>query len=76
MRKHMEGGKMMKSESDVMYEYIMENHKQAYEELTGMEKILFLMSVDQSVSFKKYLLRYRIKEFVRTILRKDKSKYE
>lgn len=58
----------MRSEKDIMYEYIMENHKQFYEELTGMEKILFLMSIEESVDFKKYALKYRIKEFVRKLL--------
>ena len=52
----------MKSEKDLMWQYIKQNDFQFYNSLSSLEKTLYLMRLDETLSFKLYVLMSRIRE--------------
>ena len=58
----------MKSEKDLMWQYIKQNDFQFYNSLNSLEKILYLMRLDETLSFKLYALRSRICESFELII--------
>ena len=58
----------MKSEKDLMLQYIKQNDFQFYNSLNSSEKILYLMQLDETISFRLYVLRSRICELFELII--------
>lgn len=58
----------MKSEKDLMYQYIKQNNLQFYYSLSPLEKILYLMQLDETLSFRLYVLRSRISELFELVI--------
>lgn len=58
----------MKSEKDLMYQYIKQNNLQFYYTLSPLGKILYLMQLDETLSFRLYVLRSRICELFELII--------
>lgn len=58
----------MKSEKDIMFEYIEKNDLQFYYSLSPLEKILYLMQLEETLSFRLYVLRSRICELFELII--------
>lgn len=58
----------MKSEKDLMYQYIKQNNLQFYYSLSPLEKILYLMQLEETLSFRLYVLRSRIHELSELII--------
>ena len=52
----------MKSEKDLMWQYIKQNDFQFYNSLSSLEKMLYLMRSEKTLSFILYVLRSRICE--------------
>lgn len=52
----------MKSDMEVLHEYIIKTDKDFYCALSDGEKILYFMQVRDTIGFNKYLISYRIKE--------------
>lgn len=52
----------MKSEKDLMWQYIKQNDFQFYNSLSSLEKTLYLMRLEKTLSFRLYVLRSRICE--------------
>ena len=50
----------MKSEKDLMWQYIKQNDFQFYNSLSSLEKTLYLMRLEKTLSFRLYVLRSRI----------------
>ena len=58
----------MKSEKDLMWQYIKQNDFQFYNSLSSLEKTLYLMRLDETISFRLYVLRSRICELFELII--------
>ena len=58
----------MKSEKDIMFEYIKQNDWQFYNSLSSLEKIFYLMQLEETISFRLYVLRSRICELFESII--------
>ena len=58
----------MKSEKDLRFEYIKQNDWQFYNSLSSSEKILYLMQLEKTLSFRLYVLRSRICESFELII--------
>ena len=58
----------MKSEKDIMFEYIKQNDWQFYNSLSSLEKIFYLMQLEETISFRLYVLRSRICELFELII--------
>ena len=58
----------MKSEKDLMWQYIKQNDFQFYNSLSSLEKTLYLMRLDETLSFKLYVLMSRIRESFELII--------
>ena len=58
----------MKSEKDLMYQYIKQNNLQFYYSLSPLGKILYLMQLEETLSFRLYVLRSRIRELFELII--------
>ena len=58
----------MKSEKDIMFEYIKQNDFQFYNSLSSLEKILYLMQLEKTLSFRLYVLKSRIRELFELII--------
>ena len=58
----------MKSEKDIMFEYIKQNDWQFYNSLNSLEKMLYLMQLEKTLSFKLYVLKSRIRESFELII--------
>lgn len=58
----------MKSEKDLMWQYIKQNDLQFYNSLNSLEKILYLMQLEKTLSFRLYVLRSRIRELFELII--------
>ena len=58
----------MKSEKDIMFEYIKQNDWQFYNSLNYLEKMLYLMQLEKTLSFRLYVLRSRICESFELII--------
>ena len=52
----------MKSEKDIMWQYIKQNYFQFYNSLSSLEKTLYLMRLEKTISFRLYVLKSRIRE--------------
>ena len=59
---------MMKSEKDIMFEYIKYNDWQFYNSLSSLEKTLYLMRLEKTLSFRLYVLKSRIRELFELII--------
>lgn len=53
----------MKSENEILHEYIDRQDKNFYDELSHGEQILYLCQVRDTIGFKRYLLSCRMYEF-------------
>lgn len=58
----------MKSEKDLMYQYIKQNNLQFYYSLSPLGKILYLMQLEETLSFRLYVLRSGIHELFELII--------
>ena len=58
----------MRSEKDIMFEYIKQNDWQFYNSLSSLEKTLYLMRLEKTLSFRLYVLRSRICESFELII--------
>ncbi len=58
----------MRSEKDIMFEYIKQNDWRFYNSLNSFEKILYLMKLEKTLSFRLYVLRARICELFELII--------
>lgn len=58
----------MKSEKDLMWQYIKQNDFQFYNSLNSLEKTLYLMRLDKTLSFRLYVLKSRICELFELII--------
>lgn len=58
----------MKSEKDLMYQYIKQNDLQFYYSLSPLGNILYLMKLEETLSFRLYVLRQRIHELFELII--------
>ena len=58
----------MKSEKDLMWQYIKQNDLQFYNSLSSLEKTLYLMRLEKTISFRLYVLRSRIRESFEIII--------
>ena len=58
----------MKSEKDLMWQYIKQNDFQFYNSLSSLEKALYLMQLEETLSFRLYVLRSRICESFELII--------
>ena len=58
----------MKSEKDIMWQYIKQNDFQFYNSLSSLEKTLYLMRLEKTLSFRLYVLRSRIRESFELII--------
>ena len=58
----------MKSEKDLMWQYIKQNDFQFYNSLSSLEKTLYLMRLEKTISFRLYVLRSRIRESFELII--------
>ena len=58
----------MKSEKDLMWQYIKQNDFQFYNSLSSLEKMLYLMQLEKTLSFRLYVLRSRICESFELII--------
>ena len=58
----------MKSEKDLMWQYIKQNDLQFYNSLNSLEKMLYLMQLEKTISFRLYVLRSRIRESFELII--------
>ena len=58
----------MRSEKDIMFEYIKQNDLQFYNSLSSLEKTLYLMRLEKTLSFRLYVLRSRICESFELII--------
>ena len=58
----------MKSEKDLMWQYIKQNEFQFYNSLSSLEKMLYLMQLEKTLSFRLYVLRSRIRESFELII--------
>ena len=54
----------MKSEKDLMFEYIKQNDWQFYNSLSSLEKTLYLMRLEKTISFRLYVLKSKIRELL------------
>ena len=66
----------MKSEKDIMFEYIKQNGWQFYNSLSSLEKILYLMRLEKTLSFRLYVLRSRICESFKLIIGGLRKSYQ
>ena len=58
----------MRSEKDIMFEYIKQNDWQFYNSLSSLEKTLYLMRLEKTLSFRLYVLKSRICESFELII--------
>ena len=58
----------MKSEKDLMFEYIKQNDWQFYNSLSSLEKTLYLMRLEKTISFRLYVLKSKIRESFELII--------
>ena len=58
----------MISEKDIMFEYIKQNDLQFYNSLSSLEKTLYLMRLEETISFRLYVLKSRIRELFELII--------
>ena len=58
----------MKSEKDLMWQYIKQNDFKFYNSLSSLEKMLYLMRLEETLSFRLYVLRSRICESFELII--------
>lgn len=58
----------MKSEKDLMWQYIKQNDFQLYNSLSSLEKMLYLMRLEKTLSFRLYVLKSRIRESFELII--------
>ena len=58
----------MKSEKDLMCQYIKQKDFQFYNSLSSSEKTLYLMQLEKTLSFRLYVLRSRICELFELII--------
>ena len=58
----------MKSEKDLMWQYIKQNDFQFYNSLSSLEKMLYIMRLEKTLSFRLYVLRSRICESFELII--------
>ena len=58
----------MKSDKDLMWQYIKQNDLQFYNSLSSLEKMLYLMQLEKTLSFRLYVLKSRIREFLELII--------
>ena len=58
----------MRSEKDLMWQYIKENDLQFYNSLNSLEKMLYLMKLQKTLSFRLYVLRSRMCELFESII--------
>ena len=58
----------MKSEKDLMWQYIKQNDFQFYNSLSSLEKTLYLMRLEKTLSFRLYVLKSRIRESFELII--------
>ena len=58
----------MRSEKDIMFEYIKQNDLQFYNSLSSLEKMLYIMQLEEKPSFRLYVLRSRICELFELII--------
>ena len=58
----------MKSVKDLMWQYIKQNDFQFYNSLSSLEKTLYLMQLEKTLSFRLYVLRSRICELFELIM--------
>ena len=54
----------MKSEKDLMWQYVKQNDLQFYNSLSSLEKTLYLMRLKETLSFRLYVLKSRIRELL------------
>ena len=65
----------MKSEKDLMWQYIKQNDFQFYNSLSSLEKMLYLMQLEKTLSFRLYVLRSRICELFELIIGGFRNKW-
>ena len=58
----------MRSEKDLMWQYIKQNDWQFYNSLNSLEKMLYIMRLDKTLKFRLYVLRSRIYELFESII--------
>ena len=58
----------MKSEKDLMWQYIKQNDFQFSNSLSSLEKTFYLMRLEKTLSFRLYVLRSRIRESFELII--------
>ena len=58
----------MKSDKDLMWQYIKQNDFQFYNSLSSLEKTLYLMRLEKTLSFRLYVLKSRICESFELII--------
>ena len=58
----------MKSEKDLMWQYIKQNDIQFYNSLNSLEKMLYIMKLQKTISFRLYMLRSRMCELIESII--------
>ena len=58
----------MKSDKDLMWQYIKQNDLQFYNSLSSLEKTFYLMRLEKTLSFRLYVLRSRIRESFELII--------
>ena len=58
----------MKSEKELMWQYIKQNDLQFYNSLSSLEKTLYLMRLEKTLSFRLYVLRSRMYELFELII--------
>lgn len=59
----------MKSDMEILHEYVEEYNRDFYESLSAEEQILYLCQLRDTEHFTLYLLRYRMLEFVSRLVK-------
>lgn len=54
---------MNKTDYEVLLQYVEETDKEFYESLSTQKQIMYLCCQYETVSFKKYLFKYRFQQF-------------
>ena len=58
----------MKSEKDLLWQYIKQNDLSFYDSLSSLEKIIYIEQLKKTLSFRLYVLRSRICELFELII--------
>lgn len=64
----------MKTDMEILHEYIDKYDKEFYGKLSFMEQILYQCQVRNTLSFSFYLLRHKISEFLNAFVKKKENK--